>query len=92
MSRQTATTFAGLVQEFFTDYMVQQRAMSPCTVASYRDTFVLLLRFAEDRLNQPAHQITIADLNARFLADFLDHLEVQRHNSIRSRNVRLGNR
>ncbi|MDB0543483.1 site-specific integrase, partial [Ralstonia solanacearum] len=56
MNPQTATTFAGLVQEFFTDYMIQQRAMSPRTVASYRDTFILLLRFAEERLNRPAHQ------------------------------------
>jgi site-specific recombinase XerD len=89
MSRQTTPTFAGLVQEFFTDYMVQQRALSPCTVASYRDTFVLLLRFARDKRHLPAHVITMADLNARFLADFLDHLESQRHNSVRSRNVRL---
>lgn len=89
MSRQTAPTFAGLVQEFFTDYMVQQRALSPRTVASYRDTFVLLLRFAEDKLHLPAHGMAMTDLNARFLADFLDHLEAQRHNSVRSRNVRL---
>ena len=89
MSHQTTPTFAGLVQEFFTDYMVQQRALSPCTVASYRDTFVLLLRFAQDRRRLPAHVITMTDLNARFLADFLDHLESQRHNSVRSRNVRL---
>lgn len=89
MSRQTAPTFAGLVQEFFTDYMVQQRALSPRTVASYRDTFVLLLRFAEDKLHLPAHGMAMADLNARFLADFLDYLEAQRHNSVRSRNVRL---
>lgn len=89
MSLQTAPTFAGLVQEFFTDYMVQQRGLSPRTVASYRDTFVLLLRFAEDKLHLPAHGMAMADLNARFLADFLDHLEAQRHNSVRSRNVRL---
>jgi site-specific recombinase XerD len=89
MNRQTTPTFAGLVQEFFTDYMVQQRALSPRTVASYRDSFVLLLRFAQDKLRLPAHGMTMADLNARFLADFLDHLESQRHNSVRSRNVRL---
>ena len=41
MSKPASPTFATLVQEFFTDYMVQQRALSPCTVASYRDTFVL---------------------------------------------------
>ena len=89
MNRQTTPTFAGLVQEFFTDYMVQQRALSPRTVASYRDSFVLLLRFAQDKLRLPAHGMTMADLNARFLADFLDHLESQRQNSVRSRNVRL---
>lgn len=89
MSSQTTPTFAGLVQEFFTDYMVQQRGLSSRTVASYRDTFVLLLRFAEDKLNLPAHRMTMADLNARFLVDFLDHLELHRHNCVRSRNVRL---
>lgn len=89
MSSQTTPTFAGLVQEFFTDYMVQQRGLSSRTVASYRDTFVLLLRFAEDKRHLPAHGMTMADLNARFLADFLDHLEVHRHNCVRSRNVRL---
>lgn len=89
MNRQTSPTFAGLVQEFFTDYMVQQRALSPRTVASYRDTFVLLLGFAEKKLRLPVHGITIGDLSARFLADFLDHLEVDRQNSVRSRNVRL---
>jgi site-specific recombinase XerD len=89
MSHSNAPTFAGLVQEFFTDYMVQQRALSPCTVASYRDTFVLLLRVAEQKLGLPAHRMTIADLSARFLADFLDHLETQRHNCVRSRNARL---
>ncbi|MGF6988402.1 site-specific recombinase XerD [Paraburkholderia atlantica] len=89
MSRQTATSFPGLVQEFFTDYMVQQRALSPRTVASYRDTFVLLLRFAEARLGLAAHELAIVDLNAKLLSEFLDHLEVQRHNSVRSRNVRL---
>ena len=89
MTRPTTSTFAGLVQEFFTDYMVQQRGLSPRTVASYRDTFVLLLRFAEDKLHRLAHEMTMADLSARFLSDFLDHLEAQRHNSVRSRNVRL---
>jgi site-specific recombinase XerD len=89
MSPKTAPTFSGLVQEFFTDYMVQQRALSPRTVASYRDTFVLLLGFGEKSRNLPANDMTISDLNARFLADFLDHLETDRHNSVRSRNVRL---
>lgn len=89
MNSQTPPTFAGLVQEFFTDYMVQQRGLSSRTVASYRDTFVLLLRFAEEERHLPAHAMTMPDLNARFLAEFLDHLEIHRQNCVRSRNVRL---
>ena len=89
MSRQTQPTFAALVQEFFGPYMLQQRALSPRTVASYRDTFVLLLSYAEDIRSLSAHSFKLTDLSAQFLADFLDYLEVQRNNSVRSRNVRL---
>jgi len=89
VSRPTSPTFAALIQEFFGPYLLQQRSLSPRTVASYRDTFVLLLRYAEDALAVPAHEFKITDLSATFLAGFLDHLEVQRKNSARSRNVRL---
>lgn len=89
MSRPSSPTFATLIQEFFGPYLLQQRSLSPRTVASYRDTFVLLLRYAEDTLAVPAHEFKITDLSAAFLANFLDHLEVRRNNSVRSRNVRL---
>lgn len=89
MTRQTQPTFAALVQEFFGPYMLQQRALSPRTVASYRDTFVLLLSYAEEIRALPAHSFKLTDLSAQFVVDFLDHLEVQRNNSVRSRNVRL---
>jgi site-specific recombinase XerD len=89
MSNPASPTFATLVQEFFTDYMVQQRALSPCTVASYRDTFVLLLRFAQKQLGKAPVSVQLTDINAKFLAAFLDHLESERHNSARSRNIRL---
>ena len=89
MSKPASPTFATLVQEFFTDYMVQQRALSPCTVASYRDTFVLLLRFADKQLGKAPVSVQLSDINAKFLAAFLDHLEAERHNSARSRNIRL---
>lgn len=89
MGKSASPTFAALVQEFFTNYMVQQRALSPCTVASYRDAFVLLLRFAEKRLRKPPTALQIADLDPEFLAGFLDHLERDRHNSVHSRNIRL---
>lgn len=89
MSKQTVPTFATLVQEFFTDYMVQQRALSPRTVASYRDTFVLLLRFAERQLGKAPSSVQLTDISPKFLVSFLDHLEQDRNNSARSRNIRL---
>jgi site-specific recombinase XerD len=89
MNKAASPTFAALVQEFFTDYMVQQRALSPCTVASYRDAFLLVLRFAEQRLGKPPTALQLADIDRSFLAGFLDHLERDRHNSVRSRNIRL---
>lgn len=88
MSKPTSPTFATLVQEFFTDYMVQQRALSPCTVASYRDTFVLLLRYARMQGKEP-NSLELTDISPKFLVGFLDHLERERHNSVRSRNIRL---
>lgn len=64
MKHSVSPTFAALVQEFFGPYMLQQRALSPRTVASYRDTFVLLLRYADDSLGIPTHSFTLADLSA----------------------------
>jgi site-specific recombinase XerD len=89
MSKPSLPTFANLVQQFFTDYMTQQRALSPRTVASYRDTFVLMLRFAQDHHGKAPTDFKLTDLSAKFLLGFLDHLEQKRHNSARSRNVRL---
>jgi site-specific recombinase XerC len=89
MSNLLNPTFSSLVQEFFTDYTLQQRAMSPRTVASYRDTFVLLLRFAEKQLAKAPCSVQLTDLTPKFLASFLDHLEQVRHNCVRSRNIRL---
>jgi site-specific recombinase XerC len=43
-------SFAALVQTYFAEYLIQQRALSPQTVAAYRDAFVLFLNFAESRL------------------------------------------
>jgi len=89
MRRETAISFASLVQEFFTDYLTQQRALSPLTVASYRDAITLLLDFAERRLGKVPTALQLADVNRPFLAEFLDSLERDRGNSVRSRNARL---
>ncbi len=85
----TPPTFPALVQAFFSEHLLQQRALSPRTVASYRDAFVLFLDFAEKRLHKLPTAMTLADVTPTLILAFLDHLEKQRHNTVRSRNVRL---
>jgi site-specific recombinase XerD len=67
----------------------QQQHASPCTVTAYRDSFRLLLDFAHQRLHKRPIDITIEDLDAPFILDFLRYLEEDRRNSIRSRNARF---
>lgn len=83
------TLVAGLLEAFFSERLQQQRNASPNTIAAYRDTFRLLLAFAQERLRKPPSALPLADLNATFVAAFLQHLEQQRRNSVRTRNARL---
>lgn len=82
-------TFAGLLKSFFTDRLLGQRNASPHTIASYRDTFRLLLAFAQDRLRKLPTTVAFDDLDAPFIGRFLDQLETGRGNTPRSRNIRL---
>jgi integrase/recombinase XerD len=86
---RTVTNFSGLVQAFFTDRLLRQRSASPNTVAGYRDTFRLLLRFAKERLGKVPTKLSLEDLDVAVIGDFLDHLEKGRGNGARSRNTRL---
>src|SRR5882762_875660 len=88
-SAPKAPTFAALVQLFFTEYLVTQRAMSPRTVACYRDGLMLFLAFAERRLGKSPTTLRLADIDPDLILAFLDDLEHKRHNSVRSRNLRL---
>src|SRR5262249_3842495 len=81
--------FPVLLQSFFTNRLIAQRRASPHTIASYRDTFRLLLQFAHKELSKPASQITLENLNATFIGAFLDDLERNRRNGVRSRNLRM---
>jgi site-specific recombinase XerD len=76
-------------QLFFTDRLLTQLAANPHTVAAYRDAFRLLLQFASERLRRAPSGLRIEDLDARFLAKFLDYLEEVRSNCTRTRNNRL---
>jgi len=82
-------TFPTLLQAYFTDRLLRQRQASPNTVASHRDTFRLLLGFAQRSLKKGPSQLAIDDLSPSFIGSFLDHLEKERGNTARSRNVRL---
>lgn len=81
--------FPALLQAFFTERLLKQRQASPHTIKSYRNTFRLLLRFAQTRLHRDPCRLLFTDLDAAFLGAFLDHLERERGNCARTRNVRL---
>lgn len=85
----SAPTFAILVQEFFLQRLIQQQNASAQTVAAYRDTFRLLLTYLQTRRKKQLAALTLADLDAAIVAGFLDYLEKQRKNSIRTRNARF---
>jgi integrase/recombinase XerD len=84
-----ASTLPTLLQRFFTDRLTAQLQASPNTIAGYRDTFRLLLRFASQRRNRPPTKLRIEDLDSALIGDFLVHVEKVRRNSARSRNTRL---
>ena len=77
------------LQRFFTERLLSQMQASPNTVASYRDTFRLLLGFAQDHLGRAPTELLIADLDADLVGDFLSFCEEARGNSARTRNARL---
>lgn len=83
------TSLAPLLEGFFTERLVRQRRASPHTIAAYRDTFRLLLRFAQARLAKSPSQLLLSELDVTLIGAFLDHLESERHDSIRTRNARL---
>lgn len=83
------TPLGPLLQEFFMERLINQRHASARTVSAYRDCFRLLLTFAEHQLHRRPADLALQDLQASLILKFLDHLEKQRHNSIRSRNARF---
>ncbi|MGA8712742.1 MAG: site-specific integrase [Roseiarcus sp.] len=82
-------SFPLLLQRFFVEHLGNQRAVSPRTIAAYRDTFRLLLSFAEAKIGKAPTRLALADLDAQLILSFLDHLEKVRSNGARSRNARL---
>jgi integrase/recombinase XerD len=83
------TSFPTLLQQYFLERLIQQRNASTQTIAAYRDTFRLLLQFAQRHLRKPPERLALVDLDAPLILAFLNHLEIERRNTIRSRNARL---
>ena len=83
------SALAPVMEGLFTERLIGQRRASAHTVASYRDTFRLLLGFAHDRTGKAPSKLFLEDLDAALVGAFLDHLERERHNSVRTRNNRL---
>ena len=78
-----------LLERFFTDRLVNQMDATANTVDSYRRSFVLLLKFARDRLGREPTDMLVTDIDAELVGKFLDHIENERSNTARSRNTRL---
>jgi site-specific recombinase XerC len=78
------TALAPLLQAFFTERLPRERCVSPHTIASYRDSFRLLLAFVHERTRKPPSKLTLEDLDAQTIAAFLGHLENERGNSVRT--------
>lgn len=85
----SAANLPALVQRFFTDRLQSQLGASRHTVASYRDTFRLLLLFASERSAREPSQLRTEDLDAALIGAFLDHLEHRRASTPKTRNTRL---
>lgn len=80
---------APTLQSFFTDRLAKQRCASPRTIASYRDSLRMLVVFVHNRTGKTPCKLDWEDLDAELICAFLDHLEAERHNSPRTRNLRL---
>jgi integrase/recombinase XerD len=83
------TALAPILQAFFTERLIAQRQVSGHTVAAYRDTFRLLLAFAQERTGTAPCELRLDDLDAALIGAFLEHLRRDRRNSARTRNARL---
>jgi len=85
----THTSFAALLELFFTRRLMQQRQASPHTIKSYRDSFRQFLKFVQQQLHKPPSQLSFEEIDAPLIVAFLQHLEKHQGVNIRSRNLRL---
>lgn len=85
-----STPLAPVMEAFFTDRLLCQKRVRANTIASYRDTFRLLLTFIQEATGARPARLELTQLDAPMIGAFLEYLETERGNSPRTRNVRLG--
>jgi integrase/recombinase XerD len=83
------TPLATALRAFFAEHLVVTRGLSPRTLTSYRDAFVLLLRFLSTRHHCEIVALDLPHVDVADVLAFLDDLETTRHNSVATRNARL---
>jgi site-specific recombinase XerD len=89
MTKRHQPGLADLLESFFRDRLMRQQRVSPATLSTYQDALRLLVTFAAARTGRPPQRLLLEDLDRDVVLAFLDHLETERGNSIRTRNVRL---
>src|SRR6266536_3195180 len=89
LAMKSQASFPVLLESFFTQRLMSQRQVSPHTIASYRDTFRLLLQFTQKRLHKQPSCLALEDVDAPLITTFLEDLEKSRGNAARTRNLRL---
>lgn len=85
----TTPSFSSLLQGFFTHRLMQQRQASPHTIGSYRDSFRLLLQFAQKRFGVAPQKLIFEQVDAPLITAFLEDMQTSRGISASSRNLRL---
>ena len=83
------SSFAPTLEAFFTERLARQRQASPKTVAAYRDGLRQLLAFVQRQLGKAPSTLDVADVDAPMIGAFLEYVEHERHNTVRTRNARL---
>jgi site-specific recombinase XerD len=89
MKKKPDPNLAFLLEKFFLERLLKQRNASPHTIKSYRDSFRLLLQFAQERLGKPPSLMEFWEIDAPLVSAFLEKLENDRRLASRSRNLRL---
>ena len=83
------TPLAPLVTTFFRNHLAVEKGVSKNTIASYSYAFKFLCRYVSDRLGKSPSALALEDLDAQMIREYLEHIERDRSNTSRTRNLRL---